>query len=560
MPPRFSKPLTEKVIFPAHLNTQPRTSPCETHCPAGNPIQAVHTLLKEHRIEEALAYLHCRNPLPGITGRVCGHPCEEKCNRSQYDEGLAIRSLERFAADHADPSQVIKPRRKEPSGKRLAIIGSGPAGMTCAYFSSLLGHEVTVFESAPVLGGIPRLAIPDARIPKDVVDREVGRVLEAGVRALTNTAVGKDLSFDRIRRDFDACLIAVGTWKERRLDIPGAECTLPAVFFLRQVALGTRNLMGERVIIMGGGGVAFDCALTAMRLGAKEVHVVCVEGEARMCASVEDIAQAHSEGVTIHHSHMIAEILHDQGTAAGIACFPISSFSFDERGDLSVVPASGRQATIAGDTVISAVGMMPNLGFLEAAGLAYTPKGLLKVDPDTLATSLDGVFAAGDIVSGPATVAQAIGSGRRAAIGIHSYLHGLPRLQRVRIDGIGQVAAEDASAPPEPHVVAFEEIMNIDYHEKHPRTQPDMRACRPFEEMDRGLTEEGALCEAARCFHCGHCTSCGCCVEDCAGLILSKSAAGPQVAYFDECWHCGCCRIACPSGAVFYEFPLNLLV
>src|SRR3972149_1923539 len=221
MPPKFSKEMMEKIIFPEGLDDQPRTSPCEANCPAGNPIQKASALIQENRIEEALEYLRSRNPMPGTTGRVCSHPCEENCNRNKYDEGLSIRALERFAGDHADLTRVVKPQRKESSGKRLAVIGTGPAGMTGAYFSALLGHDVTVFESSPTLGGIPRMGIPDFRLPKDVVDREIGQILEVGVRARTNTLVGKDLDFERILKDYDACLIAVGTGKEKGLDVPG---------------------------------------------------------------------------------------------------------------------------------------------------------------------------------------------------------------------------------------------------------------------------------------------------------------------------------------------------
>ena len=559
--------MREKVIFPDRVDDQPRTSPCETHCPAGNPIQKVSALLKENRIEEASEYLKCRNPFPGVTGRVCAHPCEQACNRSHYDEGLSIRVLERFTADHADLTRLARPEKRERSGKRLAIIGSGPAGMTCAYYSALLGHEVTVFESAPALGGIPRMAIPDYRLPKDVVDREVGQILEAGVRARTNTAVGRDIDFETILHDFDACLIAVGTWKERRLDIPGVERSLPAVSFLRQVNLGRRDAIGDKVIIMGGGGVAFDCAFTAKRLGASEVHVVCVEGTINMCASAEDLAQAEAEGITIHHSRMITKVLHDGKKTTGIECFRISSFQFDEKGDLSIQPAGAESKIISGNAVISAVGVQPDLSFLNGnRQFSFTLKGTLDVDPRTLATRVGGVFAAGDVVSGPSTVAQAIGSGRRAAIGIHGYLsgNGSADLRRVRISEEGHLVVEDSTVASEPHVVAYNEIMNVDYFEKRERQVSDKlspaASASTFEEIDKGLGKDHVVPEAERCFHCGHCTSCGCCVEDCPGLLLAMTPEGPNVAYFDECWHCGCCRIACPSGAILYEFPLNMLV
>jgi formate dehydrogenase beta subunit len=567
MPPRFSKEIEEKVIFPDWLDYQPRTSPCEANCPAGNPIQKANALIKDNRIEEALEYLRSRNPFPGITGRICAHPCEQNCNRNKYDEGLSIRGLERFAVDHADWTRVLNPKRRESSGKRLVIIGSGPAGMTCAYFSALLGHDVTVFESSPTLGGIPRMGIPEFRLPKDVVDREVGQILEVGVRAQTNTTVGRDLEFDKILRDFDACLIAVGTGKERRLDVPGIESALPAVSFLRQVNLGQRDSIGNRVVIIGGGGVAFDCAFTAKRLGASEVHVVCVEGRDNMCASPEDVLQAQAEGIKIHNARMISRVLNDGGKVAGIEYFKISSFEFDQKGNLSVQPSSSERKTLSADTVISAVGVQPDLKCIRGNDqFRFTLKGTLDVNPKTLATSVDGVFAAGDVVSGPSTVAQAIGSGRRAAIAIDHYLNGSrsAELGRVSISQEGDVLIEVSLAESAPHVVAYEEILNIDYFEKKGRQRANRlsvaASIRSFEEIDKGFGKNEASTEAGRCLHCGHCTSCECCVKDCPGFVLTMTSRGPQVAYFDECWHCGCCRIACPSGAILYEFPLNMLV
>ena len=209
MPPRFSLELEKPTVFAGYLKYQSRTSPCEAACPAGNPIQKVHSLIKEQRLEEALEYLKSRNPLSGITGRVCDHPCELECNRMNYDEALSIRALERFAADHADRTKLRRPRRMEDTGKTLAVIGSGPAGMTCAYFSALFGHRVTVFEASASLGGMPRIGIPDYRLPKSIVDREVGQILELGVTARTNTAVGRDIGFDAILDEYDLSLIHI---------------------------------------------------------------------------------------------------------------------------------------------------------------------------------------------------------------------------------------------------------------------------------------------------------------------------------------------------------------
>ena len=195
MPPLFSREIEKPLISTVSLKYQMRTSPCESACPAGNPIQKVHSLIKENRYEEALAFLRARNPFPGTTGRICTHPCERECNRREWDEAINIRGLERAAADRADGTRVKKPARMARSGKRIAVIGGGPAGLTFAYFSTLLGHEVTVFEAGPTLGGIPRLCVPEYRLPKDILDMEIGLVLETGVKARTNTRIGREISF-----------------------------------------------------------------------------------------------------------------------------------------------------------------------------------------------------------------------------------------------------------------------------------------------------------------------------------------------------------------------------
>ncbi len=567
MPPKFSSEIRQKIIFPNYGENQPRTSPCEVNCPAGNPIQRVHALVQENRTEEALEFLRSRNPFPGITGRVCAHPCEQVCNRNEYDRGLAIRALERFAADHADENAVARAKRKKRTGKKLAIVGSGPAGMTCAYYSALLGHDVAVFESSPVLGGIPRVAIPDFWLPKDIVDREIGSVLALGVEAHTNTTIGKDVAFKEILAEHDACLIAVGASRDRSPDVPGVEMMVPAISFLKRVNLGQRDRIGEKVIIVGGGGVAFDCALTAKRLGAAEVHIVCVEGQDCMCAPPQEISKAETEGIVVHHSTMISSVLELEGKTTGIEYFEISSFEFDEKCCLSVQPASEEKKRLEADTVISAVGGEPDLAFIgNSAQFEIALNGTLKVNSQTMATSMDKVFAAGDVVAGPSTVAQAIGGGRRAAIAIDRYLSGskFSELERVAISEAGQVVHEAIKHKLAPHVVAYDEILNIHYHEKQSRQEtnklPVKKSVHSFKEIDRGFEQDAAVIEAGRCLHCGHCTSCGCCVEDCPGLILSMETQGPQVAYPDECWHCGCCRIACPSGAILYEFPLNMLV
>jgi pyruvate/2-oxoglutarate dehydrogenase complex dihydrolipoamide dehydrogenase (E3) component len=286
-----------------------------------------------------------------------------------------------------------------------------------------------------------------------------------------------------------------------------------------------------------------------------------------MCAPPQEISKAGAEGITVHNSKMISSVLNKDGKSIAIEYYEISAFEFDAECRLSVQPVSGEKKRLETDFVISAVGGKPDLTFIgNNDKFEFTPNGTLEVNPQTLATSMDKVFAAGDVVSGPSNVAQAIGSGRQAAMSINRYLNGsrFSEFESVIINNAGQVTTEETMDKFDPHVVTYDEILNVDYHEKKPRQTTvkllEETSVRSFEEMDKGFDKDRAMAEAERCLHCGHCTACGCCVDDCPGLILAMKPRGPQVIYPDECWHCGCCRIACPSSAVLYEFPLNMRV
>ena len=556
MPPVFSRETTRVSVQDASHAGQGRTSPCECHCPAGNPIQKMERAIADGNEALALEYLRARNPFPGVTGRVCPHPCETGCNRNSYDEGVAIRALERYAADYGSAFRRMK--RLPSTGKRIAVIGSGPAGLTCAYFSALLGHTVDVFEASPVAGGVPRQAIPDFRLPKAVVDREVGLVLGLGVNILTNTAVGRDISLASLLERYNACLIAAGNGKERRLDIPGIEHALPAVRFLRESNLNRTRLDGKRVAILGGGGVAFDCAFTVKRLGAAETHLVFLEDMGHVRVPAEEVRQAEDEGIRLHPSHLASAVRCGNGTVSGVTADAVSGFRFDERGNLSVDRIPGNVLELEADIVICASGLTADLDFLDAVpGVERTPRGFIAADPETGLTSKPGLYAAGECASGPSLVCAAIGEGRRTALAMHAFLTGTDAAPlEAWFDDEGLLALHPLAGGTEQHVVAFEEIVNIGYHEKAPRNPTERLAAREtwlaFEELDKGLT-----LEAARCLHCGHCQSCWQCVASCPGLILKEGEHGPEVAYPDECWHCGCCRLACPGACISFRFPLH---
>lgn len=556
MPPKYSKELNRLVIN-GYQKRQPRTSPCEAACPAGNRIQAVESLLKDGRAAEAHAVLLSRNPFPGVTGRVCPHPCEERCNRRGYDEGVAIRSLERFAADAPTSSRMAPlPDR----GKKVAVVGAGPAGMTCAFFLRLMGYGVDVFDASAVLGGVPRASVPDFRLPKNVVDREVGTILALGVNAHTNVRVGVDVDMADLMRDYDACVAAAGNTGERLLNIPGRERLLPAVSFLSGSNLARRNLTGKKVVILGGGGVAFDCAFTAKRLGAASVALVFPESEEAAKAPAEELAQAREEGIRLCPSYLARGVSERGVEAAGLA-----AFSFSDSGELITEFRPDDTLVLEADMVLCASGLVPDLTFLDGMDVKKTPRGHLVVDA-LGRTSTPGLFAAGDVATGPATVASAIGSGRAAALGVHTVLEGLEAVPEVtlepREDGSMVLRMGKAASVRDQHVVLFEEIENPDYHEHAARQVPARsgRSGLPFAEIDPGFSPEQAEAEAARCMHCGHCIDCGTCVERCPNYILERGEDGPFVRYPNECWHCACCRIGCPTGSIAIEFPITMLV
>ncbi|MGC8778668.1 MAG: FAD-dependent oxidoreductase [Candidatus Caldatribacteriaceae bacterium] len=341
MPPIFSREIKQPLIFCTEPpEYQMRTSPCEVNCPAGNAIQKTHLLIKNGRFEEALETLKASNPFPGITGRVCHHPCEKDCNRKQFDEPLSIKALERATFDYG--SGARKMVKRERTGKKVAIIGAGPAGLTCAYFLSLLGHDVTLFEALPFLGGIPRAAIPDYRLPKEIVDMEVAQILELGVKVRMNTRIGKDLGFEEVIDRYDACLIAVGTWRSKTVNIPGNELAISGKDFLVR-ANSERHRVDGKVLVMGSSGVAMDCACTALRLGATEVRVVCRAPKDKMKAAPELIEQAEREGVMIHHSQAFQQVVSKNDQVIGLECLDIRSYEVDQEGKVKTAPISGSE-------------------------------------------------------------------------------------------------------------------------------------------------------------------------------------------------------------------------
>lgn len=397
--------------------------PCRYTCPAEIDVPRYIRFIKEKNYSAATAVLREKVPFPRVLGYVCDHPCETACRRDQVNESISIRDLKRFAAEHDEERLWKKNTKRRPStGRKATVIGSGPAGLTAAYYLSKQGHDVTVFESLPLAGGMMRYGIPEYRLPRKVLDEEIADIENMGVEIKTGTPVESiDGLFDQ---GYEAVLVAVGAHKGQKLPIPGVdnEAVLIGVDFLREINSGKEIPVGKRVIVLGGGNIAFDCARVARRLGADQVHMACLESRTDLPAACDEIEQGEEEGIFIHPSRTFTKILADQGKVAGVECLEVESFCFDEDNDLELEIREDSRHVLEGDTVIFAVGQVPEIP--EEFDLDTDTKGLIELDAYTFDTSREGVFAAGDAVYGTASVIQAVASGRKGAIAVDRFLEG----------------------------------------------------------------------------------------------------------------------------------------
>ncbi len=482
-------------------------SPCRHACPAGVKAQGYIALISQGKFKEALEVVRNTMPFPSVCGRVCVHPCERECERGKVDEPLAIMALKRFAADYelrAGREEVSPIERTKE--EKVAIIGSGPAGLACAYDLVQQGYGVTVFEALPVAGGMLAVGIPEYRLPKEVLKREIDYIEGLGVEIKTNTPVGDGLTLnDLSRQGYAAAFIAVGAQHGSRLNIPDNDLkgTLVGLSFLRDINLGKKVEVGQRVLVLGGGNVAFDCARSALRLGASEVHMACVESREEMPADPSEIEEGEGEGIVIHPSRTFTRIIgQDDGHVAGVECLNLRSMFFDDEGRLHVDAIEGSEHVLEADTVIYAVGQRPNLDFLSAAqGMNLSRRGTIVVDPETLHTGYLGVFAGGDTVSGPASVIEAVAAGKEAAISIDHWL------RRIDLKGDRPAKLEKVQDVPKDAVV------------KQPRNWPQVldaeKRKRSFDEVVLTLDEQSAIEEAKRCLNCAVCSECLQCVAAC---------------------------------------------
>ena len=459
-------------------------APCSHTCPAGIDVPRYIRFIAEGKFAEAVALIREKIPFPSVCGHICVHPCEAKCRRGLLDDAIGIRVLKRFAAEH--DTGLWKPNSKvaPATGKRVAIVGSGPAGLTAAYYLAKLGHSVTVFEALPEPGGMMRVGIPDYRLPKDILRAEIEEIESVGVDIKTNTPVD---SLDGLfKTGYNAIFLAIGAHQGIKIGVKGEDSprVRECVSFLRDVSLGKGVKLGDRVAVIGGGNAAIDSARTALRLGAKEVTIVYRRTQTEMPASAEEIDGAIAEGVEIHFLAAPSRIIGRNGELE-LECLGMRLGEVDASGRRRPEPIEGSEFIMSFDTIIAAIGQRPEIPgrFNLTPGRGNT----IQVDPDTLATSRDGVFAGGDAISGPASVIEAIADGRQAAISIDKYL-----------GGSGEI--DETLAPPEEAAAPLGEA--VEGRRAEVPTLPVAERLKGFSQVELGLSEEMAIKEAERCLRC----------------------------------------------------------
>jgi len=475
-------------------------SPCQNECPAGQNVPAYVSLIGEGRFEEALEVILDRNPFPSVCGRVCDHPCEAKCRRSQIDDPVATRALKRFAADYMAaegiPSAIYDRLRVETDGQKpkVAIVGSGPAGLSCAYFLARLGYQPTVFEKLPVAGGMLAVGIPEYRLPKDVLKREIEFIEKMGVEIRTEVSIGEDVTIPELyQQGYEAIFIGVGAHHGRKLNIPGEtlDGVVDAVDFLRVVALsGHRMWVGRRVAVLGGGNAAIDAARTALRLGADEVTIVYRRTKNEMPAQRSEIEDAVAEGVKLELLATPAQAISQNGGIKGLECLRMCLGEFDRSGRRRPEPVEDSRFRLDVDMVISAIGQTPDTTSLLSS-LELNRDGTIKVDKDGR-TSVPYIFAGGDAVTGPATVIWAIAAGERAAVAIDQYLS----KDDNRVYPWRETRPPDTPFDPEAEPAPYGRLETT-------KLASDERRCS-FAEVEAVCIREAAVQEALRCLRCDY--------------------------------------------------------
>ncbi|SFH38462.1 putative selenate reductase, YgfK subunit [Desulfotomaculum arcticum] len=499
------------------------SSPCKAVCPAGVNAQGYVQLVKEGKFIESWQLIYKDNPLPAVCGRVCTHPCESECHRKSVDKPVGIRELKRVVADVAyrDLDGLPLPEAAPANGINIAIIGSGPAGLSTAYQLAKQGYSVTIYEALPQAGGMLRVGIPEYRLPKKIVDLEISLLEKMGVVIKTSTPLGPQLTINELfNRGYKAIFLAIGAHKGVTLNIPGEDLdgVIPGVDFLRKVSLGETITLGKRVVVIGGGNTAMDAARTALRCGAEEVTIVYRRSESEITAAEEEIIEAKEEGIIFKMLTSPLSFKGENGKVVQIECLQNELGEPDAGGRRRPVPVAGSEFGIAVDNVIVAIGQSPEVSSIQET-IELSGKNTIVVDKDTLSTNIPGVFAAGDAVTGPATVVDAIGAGKKAAYAIDRYLR-------------GDQATATYNKPSRDSIVEFPKhapTVMVSTERAHGSFVDPGQRIKNFAEVAFGLSKEEARREAERCLNCAVCSECGECVKTCMREAINHDMQDEEI-------------------------------
>jgi len=558
-----------RELFESHIMTRncPVTdcitltpAPCQMACPAGIDVPGYVTLVGLGRDDEAVEIIRRDNPFPWVCGLVCTNPCEFMCVRGRMDKPISIKYLKAFAAERAiSQGRYQNPPKAPEKGQKICIIGAGPAGLTAAYYLALKGYGVTILESLPMAGGMMMVGIPRYRLPREVIDREVAMMEELGVEFRFSTRLGADVTIEGLRKErFNAFLLAIGAHTSYKMAVPREEDfpqVVDAIHFLRSVARGDRRAPGRRIAVVGGGNVAMDAARTSIRLGCEEVTVVYRRTHTEMPANRDEVEQAEEEGVRFLFLTAPVEVVGKDGKVTALKCIRTELSKPDESGRRRPVTVEGSEFLLNVDIVIPAIGQAVDTGCLdEISELSWSRRKTITVKGATMESSVEGFFAAGDAVTGPATVVEAIGGGKRAAEAIDRYLSGIPQPE----------------LPPVPVRRTRLPVFEISASDKTNLARPDMpllnrdRRRITFQQVELGFNESAAREEARRCLRCDICVRCGRCVDVCRNEMKIDalqlgylSANGDQTTDLritaERCILCGACAANCPTGAMRIE-------
>lgn len=514
---------TWRTARPVYLDRLP---PCNNACPAGENIQGWLFHAESGDYEQAWRVLVENNPLPAVMGRVCYHPCENACNRGQLDSSVGINSVERFLGDEAIKQDWKLPPAAAATGKKVLVVGAGPSGLSAAYQLARLGHTVEIHEAGPFAGGMMRFGIPKYRLPREVLDAEIQRILDLGVTLKLNSKVA-DIRATMQAGQFDAAFLAVGAHIGKRTYIPAGDASkiVDAVSVLRSMEGEDKPMLGRRVVVYGGGNTAIDVARTAKRLGATEAIIVYRRTRDKMPAHDFEVEEALQEGVMIKWLSTIKQ--------AGDSNITVEKMALDEQG---YPQPTGEFETMAADSVVLALGQDVDLSLLDGVPGLELKDGTVQVSANMM-TGFPGIFAGGDMVPSERTVTVAVGHGKKAARNIDTWLRG-----------------SEYHAAEKHEIAEFKNLNPWYYSDAHKTVRPTLDILRrktTFEEVQGGLDESNALFEARRCLSCGNCFECDNCYGVCPDNAVIKLGPGKRFEFkYDYCKGCGICVAECPCGAI----------